>query len=34
VDGIITDRPDILRGVMQRRGMALPPPAPALVPAR
>ena len=29
VDGIITDRPDILRAVMQRRGMALPPPAPA-----
>ena len=24
VDGIITDHPDILRGVMQRRGMALP----------
>lgn len=28
VDGIITDRPDILRGVMAARGMALPPPAP------
>lgn len=29
VDGIITDRPDLLRGVMERLGMALPPPAPA-----
>jgi glycerophosphoryl diester phosphodiesterase len=28
VDGIITDRPDILRGVMAARGMALPLPAP------
>jgi glycerophosphoryl diester phosphodiesterase len=25
VDGIITDRPDRLRSVMQQRGMALPP---------
>lgn len=29
VDGIITDYPDRLREVMQRRGMPLPPPAPA-----
>jgi glycerophosphoryl diester phosphodiesterase len=28
VDGIITDRPDILRGVMAARGMPLPQPAP------
>jgi glycerophosphoryl diester phosphodiesterase len=28
VDGIITDYPDVLRGVMQRRGMPLPPPVP------
>lgn len=34
VDGIITDRPDILRAVMAARGMALPPPAPAAAPAR
>jgi glycerophosphoryl diester phosphodiesterase len=34
VDGIITDRPDILRGVMAARGMALPPPAPARAPGR
>lgn len=26
VDGIITDRPDILRTLMQERGMAVPPP--------
>src|SRR3954454_17273996 len=26
VDGIITDYPDLLRGVLQRRGMPLPPP--------
>jgi glycerophosphoryl diester phosphodiesterase len=25
VDGLITDRPDRLRAVMQQRGMALPP---------
>ena len=24
VDGIVTDRPDLLRDEMQRRGMALP----------
>jgi glycerophosphoryl diester phosphodiesterase len=29
VDGLITDYPDRLRTVMQRRGMPLPPPAPA-----
>lgn len=29
VDGIITDYPDRLRSVMQRRGLPLPPPAPA-----
>jgi glycerophosphoryl diester phosphodiesterase len=29
VDGMITDRPDLLRGVLERRGMALPPAAPA-----
>lgn len=28
VDGIITDRPDLLRGVMAARGMALPRPPP------
>jgi glycerophosphoryl diester phosphodiesterase len=28
VEGIITDRPDVLRGVMARRGLALPPPTP------
>ena len=26
VDGIITDRPDILRRVMEQRGMAVPAP--------
>ncbi|MCE3270851.1 MAG: glycerophosphoryl diester phosphodiesterase [Ramlibacter sp.] len=29
VDGLITDYPDRLREVLQRRGVALPPPAPA-----
>ena len=29
VDGLITDYPDRLRAVLQRRGIALPPPAPA-----
>lgn len=29
VDGMITDRPDLLRGVLARRGIALPPPAPS-----
>lgn len=29
VDGIITDYPDRLRDAMQRRGLPLPPPAPA-----
>jgi glycerophosphoryl diester phosphodiesterase len=28
VDGIVTDRPDLLRAEMQRRGMALPAPTP------
>jgi glycerophosphoryl diester phosphodiesterase len=28
VDGIITDRPDLLRAVMRERGMVLPPPIP------
>jgi glycerophosphoryl diester phosphodiesterase len=28
VDGIITDRPDLAREVMNKRGMPLPPPAP------
>jgi glycerophosphoryl diester phosphodiesterase len=28
VDGIITDYPDRLRAVMQRRGMVLPQPTP------
>jgi len=28
VDGIITDRPDRLRAVLERRGIALPPPLP------
>jgi glycerophosphoryl diester phosphodiesterase len=28
VDGLITDHPDRLRGVLQRRGVALPPPVP------
>ncbi|HYF58996.1 MAG TPA: glycerophosphodiester phosphodiesterase [Burkholderiaceae bacterium] len=27
VDGIVTDRPDLLRAEMAKRGMALPPPA-------
>ena len=30
VDGIISDRPDLVREVMQRRGMKLPPPTPVL----
>jgi glycerophosphoryl diester phosphodiesterase len=34
VDGMITDRPDILRGVMAARGMPLPPPAPTRAPGR
>ena len=29
VDGIITDYPDRLRAVLQRRGIALPPAVPA-----
>jgi glycerophosphoryl diester phosphodiesterase len=29
VDGIVTDRPDLARAEMQRRGMPLPAPAPA-----
>jgi glycerophosphoryl diester phosphodiesterase len=29
VDGLISDRPDLLRAVLQARGMALPPPLPA-----
>lgn len=28
VDGIISDRPDLVRAEMKRRGMALPPPTP------
>ena len=28
VDGIVTDRPDLVRAEMQKRGMALPAPAP------
>jgi hypothetical protein len=32
VDGLITDRPDIARGVLAGRGIALP--SPASVPAR
>ena len=28
VDGVVTDRPDLLRAEMQRRGMPLPKPAP------
>jgi hypothetical protein len=28
VDGIVTDRPDLLRLEMQRRGLSLPPPSP------
>ncbi len=28
VDGIVTDRPDLLRLEMQRRGLPLPPPSP------
>ena len=31
VDGLITDYPDRLREVLQRRGVPLPPPAPAAV---
>lgn len=34
VDGIITDRPDILRRVMAARGMTLPPATPAQAPRR
>ncbi|WP_291295235.1 glycerophosphodiester phosphodiesterase [Elioraea sp.] len=29
IDGIITDRPDLLRGVLATRGIAPPPPSPA-----
>jgi glycerophosphoryl diester phosphodiesterase len=28
VDGIVTDRPDLLRVEMQRRGLPLPRPSP------
>jgi hypothetical protein len=31
VDGLITDRPDLLREVMAARGIALPPTVPATV---
>jgi len=30
VDGLISDRPDLVREEMQRRGMKLPPPTPVL----
>jgi glycerophosphoryl diester phosphodiesterase len=30
VDGVISDRPDLVREEMQRRGMKLPPPTPVL----
>ncbi|MCC7428616.1 MAG: glycerophosphodiester phosphodiesterase [Alphaproteobacteria bacterium] len=32
VDGLITDRPDLLRRVMEERGLALPAPLPAAAP--
>jgi glycerophosphoryl diester phosphodiesterase len=28
VDGIISDRPDLLRSVLQEKGIAVPPPTP------
>jgi glycerophosphoryl diester phosphodiesterase len=28
VDGIISDRPDLVRSAMQRRGLSLPRPTP------
>jgi glycerophosphoryl diester phosphodiesterase len=31
VDGIVTDRPDLLREVMARRGLPLPKPTPVRV---
>jgi len=33
VDGITTDRPDLLRPILERRGVAVPPPLPPALPS-